>query len=383
MKAGWTGAQYSIYRVGLSLLVAFSIAGLIATPQPENTTALWTALPWLGVPATLALALGLRDRWAAALLIPILALGIVATVRAGAGGHAPFDGIFAIVLLAFHVAVPGAPFGSFDARGRTDPGGTWTRPIWIGHAAWSLLAFLYLASGLARVAVISSISTGVGMIAISWLGLVFEVGFAIGTFRSRWRPALWLAMAFWRIAWITAFGPHPGDASLALLQILACEPSTWWPGRSAHSPSPGAIAAGPARLFYDGDCGLCHRSVRFILSEERGTPEALRLRFAPLESRTFEQRLATRGDLSIDSLPDSIVVELEDGSILVRSAAACEIASRLGGLWLGLARASAWLPRRLLDRGYDGIAFIRKHLFARPAESCPILPPALRARFDP
>jgi predicted DCC family thiol-disulfide oxidoreductase YuxK len=39
------------------------------------------------------------------------------------------------------------------------------------------------------------------------------------------------------------------------------------------------------------------------------------------------------------------------------------------------------LPRWLLDIGYDGVARIRKHLFAPPPGACPILPAELRGRF--
>lgn len=59
-----------------------------------------------------------------------------------------------------------------------------------------------------------------------------------------------------------------------------------------------------------------------------------------------------------------------------------EIASRLGGIWRGIARIAAPLPQGLLDRAYDAIARIRKRLFAQPKDACPILPPILRARFD-
>ena len=122
--------------------------------------------------------------------------------------------------------------------------------------------------------------------------------------------------------------------------------------------------------------------MRFILSEELATPSPLRLRFAPLGSVTFSERLKHHPELDPTSLPDSIVLELEDGAILTRSAAALEIASRLGGFWRFLALIGSRLPGRLLDAGYDAIARVRKKLFAQPKDACPILPPDLRARFD-
>jgi predicted DCC family thiol-disulfide oxidoreductase YuxK len=96
----------------------------------------------------------------------------------------------------------------------------------------------------------------------------------------------------------------------------------------------------------------------------------------------FARLVADRDDLDADALPDSIVLCIEDGSLLTRSAAALEIASRLGGLWRGLALALGVLPSALLDRAYDGVARIRKRLFESPKDACPILPPELRRRFD-
>jgi predicted DCC family thiol-disulfide oxidoreductase YuxK len=91
--------------------------------------------------------------------------------------------------------------------------------------------------------------------------------------------------------------------------------------------------------------------------------------------------IANRAESS--DLPDSLALELEDASILTQSRAAIEIADRLGGFWRLLAFLDRLVPPGILDRGYDAIASIRSRLFARPKESCPRLPPALRARFDP
>lgn len=385
--AGWTGAQYSIYRVVLALVVGFAIASLAGSSLRSDVIGPQTMMLALMLTATLALALGWRDRWAAMLLIPLLLLGFSAESQRIQSGFPPIDALFVIPLLVFHIATSSAPFGSLDARGRVDPAGDWKRPLWIGHLAWGLFAIVYLLTG-----VVSSLaatdwaarsSVGLGMAALSWFGLALSLGFAIATFRMRWRPMLWLAMGVWRIGWITAFGLQPGDASLALLLVLACEPSAWWPGRSSHTSDAGGRSDGVARLYYDGDCGFCHHTVRFVLSEETATPEPLRLRFAPLTSQTFDERVLRMRGVDRNSLPDSIVVELEDGSILVRSAGAIEIASRLGGLWLALALVGRWIPDDFLDVGYDAIARIRKRLFATPEDSCPILPPELRARFEP
>ena len=59
------------------------------------------------------------------------------------------------------------------------------------------------------------------------------------------------------------------------------------------------------------------------------------------------------------------------------------ILRRLGGVWRLLAGLLALVPVRLRDRLYDGVAAVRHRLFARPESACPLLPPRLRARFDP
>lgn len=127
-------------------------------------------------------------------------------------------------------------------------------------------------------------------------------------------------------------------------------------------------------IFYDGTCGLCHRWVRFVLSEDA----AGAFRLAPLDSDAFRRTVAEerRG-----SLPDSVVLQQSDGRLKVRSAAILGILSGMGGLWRVVSVLSGCIPRPLRDAAYNGIAAIRYRLFERPAAACPILPPHLRGRF--
>ena len=116
------------------------------------------------------------------------------------------------------------------------------------------------------------------------------------------------------------------------------------------------------RLLYDGTCGLCHRAVRFVLSED--SREAFT--FAPLP---------------IDGPQETVVVEKADGSRLFRSDAARYILARLGGLWRIAAVALGLVPRALRNFGYDTVARTRYRIFGRTKQACPILPADLRARF--
>jgi predicted DCC family thiol-disulfide oxidoreductase YuxK len=81
-------------------------------------------------------------------------------------------------------------------------------------------------------------------------------------------------------------------------------------------------------------------------------------------------------------LPDSIVVVTPDGQVLCRSAAVLEFARLLGGSWRLAAIAARLVPRPAADLAYRVIAAIRHRLFDRPSQSCPLLSPELRDRFD-
>lgn len=129
-------------------------------------------------------------------------------------------------------------------------------------------------------------------------------------------------------------------------------------------------------LFYDGTCGFCHRSVRFVLAHDA----AGAFRFAPLQGETFRARV--RG-FHTGRLPDSLILLTRRGELLAKSSALLYVLGRLGRGWLAVASFLRAVPPRLLDRGYDRFARVRFRFFGRTSEACPVLPPALRARFDP
>ncbi len=127
-------------------------------------------------------------------------------------------------------------------------------------------------------------------------------------------------------------------------------------------------------LFYDGGCGLCHLSVRVLLRLDRGG----RLRFAPLGGERFTAAMAAR---PLPDLPDSLLLLTPDGRLRVRSAAVLQSLRLAGPPWSAVAALAELVPRRLRDALYDAVARARHRLFARPAESCPRVPAALRQRF--
>ena len=130
-------------------------------------------------------------------------------------------------------------------------------------------------------------------------------------------------------------------------------------------------------VFYDGHCGLCHRAVKFILKHDRSGSA---FRFAPLQGETIQSRVPAD---RLASLPDSFVVLTRDGTLLMRSNASLYILQSLGGGWKILANILHVIPRSFRDLVYDFVARIRYRVFGRRDDLCPIVPPDLRARFDP
>jgi predicted DCC family thiol-disulfide oxidoreductase YuxK len=200
----------------------------------------------------------------------------------------------------------------------------------------------------------------------TWLAMGFELGFAPLALIAPLRPWLWGAMLGMHLGLMALIDFADLSLGMLALHLFTFDPA--W----VRAAGIGARE----RIFYDGRCGLCHRAVRFVLAEDRtGTA----FRFAPLGGPAFEAAVpaAVRA-----GLPDSLVVQRADGRILVRSAAVRHVLHRLGGGW----RLGAWLgaavPARVLDGLYDVIARGRRRVFAAPAEACPILPAALRARFE-
>ena len=136
------------------------------------------------------------------------------------------------------------------------------------------------------------------------------------------------------------------------------------------------MSEGPI-LFYDGGCGLCHHTVKFLLARDREG----RVRYAPLDGSTIAELVPEEQRLL---LPDSIVFfDPVGGELLVRSEAARRCLRLLGGVWAFLGALMALVPRVLRDVVYDFVARVRHRLFAPPPDACPFVPVELRGRFLP
>ncbi len=131
------------------------------------------------------------------------------------------------------------------------------------------------------------------------------------------------------------------------------------------------------RIFYDGDCGVCHWAVGFVA---RRDPKGEAFRFAPLDGESFAAEVPEE---ERDAIPDSLVVLTRDGELLLRSRGMVHILRRLKRPWPWLGTLLALVPRVLGDFGYDRFAAVRHRLVRRPEGVCPLVPPELARRFDP
>jgi len=131
------------------------------------------------------------------------------------------------------------------------------------------------------------------------------------------------------------------------------------------------------RLFYDGNCGLCHGAVRFVVHRDR---RGSTFRYAPLGGSTFERLLPVAQRAT---LPDSLAVLTSDRRLLARSEGVIYVLKRLGGVWPLVGDLLEIVPSRLRNAGYDWVARHRFRLFEAPAQSCPVPSAEEQRRFDP
>ena len=128
-------------------------------------------------------------------------------------------------------------------------------------------------------------------------------------------------------------------------------------------------------VLYDGTCGLCSKSVQWILRHEADHE----LVFAPLQGETAAA-LRTRHP-TIPATLDSVVLVDEADRVWLRSKTFLRVAKHLRAPWR-IGYHVRWLPAFVLDLGYRVIARLRYRIWGR-ADICDIPSPEHRDRFLP
>ena len=347
-----------------------------------------TGLLGLGAVLGLALAVGWRDRVAAFLLWYLLAC-LHARNPLTANPSMPYVGLVLLV----HACLPRAPFLSWDARGRTDPGGGWRMTPSLWAVVWIALALGYTYSGWTKLASPSWVDgsalarvlenplahpTGPatwlraapdGLLRVAtWSALGLELAFAPLALCRRTRPWVWAALLAMHLGILATIDFADLSLGMVLVHAFTFDPA-WVRPRHAQRVD---------TIFFDGNCGVCHGFVRLVLAEDTRAGQPARFRFAPLHGEAFGSQVDPR---RAATLSDSVVVATA-GDVLEQSDAVVHVLARLGGLWGLIARVLRVVPRPLRDRGYALFARLRKCLLAAPKSACPMMPAELQSRFS-
>lgn len=124
-------------------------------------------------------------------------------------------------------------------------------------------------------------------------------------------------------------------------------------------------------LFFDGNCGLCNRSVKFVLRKEKDQ----KLIFSPLQSEFAKKTLQP---FHLENNMDSMVL-LENGKVHLRSSAALRVTKYLKGLW-PMMMMFIIVPPFIRNAVYNYIAKNRITWFGT-ADYCEMMTPELNKRF--
>ena len=122
-----------------------------------------------------------------------------------------------------------------------------------------------------------------------------------------------------------------------------------------------------AIVFFDGDCGLCSASVRFLIRKDKHQ----HLYFAPLQGVAAQAILPQKYRESLRTMVYQRVTADGQPTLHVRSDAALLTLIDTGSAWRHIARIACWLPQSLRDWVYDRVADNRKKLFKSAACKLP------------
>jgi len=227
----------------------------------------------------------------------------------------------------------------------------WRLPQWIYWGAWGLLTGGYLINGLLNLyshpwlngAGLQEAGAHVVAQLLLLLGAVGGVLFGVLSFCKRCRVWLWSWMLSIQILLNFSQGVDYAIAGLVFTHIFV------WDPRWLQSVKDGCLRI----VFYDGECGLCNRTVQFLMAIDGDRV----LRFAPLQGETAAVLLPS-GCIDLQQL-DTLVYAVCDNGKLVsmqeRSNAVLTALHVVGGIGRFIALLQ-FVPRPVRDAGYGVVA---------------------------
>lgn len=126
-------------------------------------------------------------------------------------------------------------------------------------------------------------------------------------------------------------------------------------------------------VLFDGVCGLCNRSINWIIDRDPSS----RIRFLPFQSPAGE---ALAEDVGLNPKLLTTMVAIQSGRVMLRSTAVLHVGSRLETPLARLAKLFVLVPTVLRDLGYRVVARTRYAFFGK-LEACRMPTPDLASRF--
>lgn len=372
----------------------FSVEGVLPDPSLNFTHPLawWNPLSCWNSPALaqawvagcLVLAVLLTLGWKREVTALLLWLGWMCLFNRNnliSNPSIPYVGL----LLLLTVLVPAGEPLRADGRANS---ASWKMPLWVPVTAWILMAVGYSFSGidklgspswvdgsalhhllenpLARPGPVREILLalpGWMLVVMTWFVLAVEIMFAPLCLFRRGRAVAWALMLSLHLGIMLAVSFADLSLGMVMLHLFTFD-SRWLPARKA-SPRP--------VVLFDGACGLCNHTARFLAEEDRDDVVGL----APLQSPAGSRLLRQCG-ISPEQRDTLVLVEWEHA--WQRSEAVLRIARHLGGIWR-LGWVLHWIPRQWRDPVYNWVARNRYRWFG-DATACGLPSPQLRRKLD-
>ena len=118
-------------------------------------------------------------------------------------------------------------------------------------------------------------------------------------------------------------------------------------------------------IYYDGECGLCHLAVKFILRVDSKS----KFYFSPLSNL----------DNNLKSI-DSIILK-KGNKVFYEGQAIIMIFENIDNNWNYLAKVLKLFPVNVLDTAYRWVSRNRAKVSVKKVSSCPIVPNSYQKRF--
>ena len=118
-------------------------------------------------------------------------------------------------------------------------------------------------------------------------------------------------------------------------------------------------------IYYDGECGLCHFAVRFILRVDSKS----KFYFSPLSNLDDNLKFI-----------DSIVLR-RGNQVFYEGQSIIMIFENIENNWSYLAKVLKLIPINVLDTAYRWVSRNRAKISKKKVSSCPIVPSSYQKRF--